>query len=280
MSERSISVFDFNANDEEYRIIKDSLLAVGNRVDFKQVITQRTKVVFLDEIPRMGGISPEGLFTGSGVIQLRRMRDDKGNLRKYRMMGTFLHETGHAVDRYSIGKKKEQDIIRLFSPVPDNWRASPAGDQDYWKIPFESFCDWWCRMATDDQIISHYESRRLFMPLSKRPRLLPIILGPSEPPEPVEESPDPINEDEGEMAVILQNIQENQRGRVRSDSAIYNPVTLQKMFRIPENPASRIVGKSADGKYHGILVITRQLPGTNPKLALVDAENVSNLRIV
>ena len=178
-----IAIFDVEGKREEEILVLMAWRSLGRNVRrYLRENLPRHRVVFVDNIDAIGGIRPEALYSWNNTIKIKRLYGENG-LKKYRLSGTFIHELGHAVDKYIIGANKEARILKLFDPVPSDWRASP----DYWKLPYESFCDWWVRMATGEELISHYESRRRYMPADKRKALVAIVTDTAETPTPTDD---------------------------------------------------------------------------------------------
>lgn len=267
----AVSIFDVEGTAEEVQIIKDAVAAIRPDVlTFIEKSLPRHNVIFVDDIkPTPQGIHPEALYPGNKSIKLNREVDNTT-----RMKGNFIHEICHGLDKYVIGADKEQKIMQLFVPVPSGWRQ---GFADYWKVPYESLCDWWVRVATDGRIISHWESKRLLIPVANRPKILPIIMSAQELPTPALPGVDPAQPEEEEMP--LTQVVELQRGNVPAGTPILHPVTHAVLFTSTGNDSSKLMGVTPDGKYRGIVIVSKKIPGNGWKIAHVEASKVQNIRI-
>lgn len=82
---------------------------------------------------------------------------------------------------------------------------------------------------------------------------------------------------ETEPLMQLNGIATDQIGDI-AGGAVLHPDTLRPVTYITFSEGARIVGKSDDGRFHGVLITTSKLDGANPKLLAVPVERVTNLR--
>lgn len=275
----AVSIFDVNGTEEEVKLVSDALAMLLPSVKlWLEGVLPRHEVNFVDDIaPTSAGIHPEALYPGGNKVKMRRLTDANGNLMINRLQGNFIHELGHGLDRYVIGAGKESQLLKLFDPIPTKWNMPADTPAEYWKQPYESFCDWWVRVATDNKLISHWEYKRRIIPTFNRSKILPILMAKPETPTATPPASDPNGEDDQEMP--LTNVVELQRGSIALGVPILHPVTKTVMFKSQGNPSAKLVGVTADGLHRGVLVMTKQIPGTGFKTALVASNQVTNIRV-
>ena len=89
--------------------------------------------------------------------------------------------------------------------------------------------------------------------------------------------PDPVEPEEEEMP--LTQVVELQRGSIPAGTPILHPVTHKVLFTSKGNESSKLMGVTSDGKFRGIMVVSKRIEGNGWKVAHVAADKVQNVRV-